>query len=192
MEVTLQQRAARGLDSVVLRAGDFFGAGSGSWLDQAVVKDIARGKLVYPGPLHLAHAWAYLPDLARAFVALAEAPRVRGVQTLHFGGHTCTGAEFLAAVETAATALSLRPAAGFRHGGMPWGLIRAIGLVHPIWRELARMSYLWRVPHGLDGRALQRAVGPLPATPLVAALQQSLRELGLGRVDVVNTQVAAV
>ena len=51
MEAELQQRAGQGLDSVVIRAGDFFGAGSGSWLDLAVVKSIARGRLVYPGPL---------------------------------------------------------------------------------------------------------------------------------------------
>jgi hypothetical protein len=65
------QRAAAGLDSVVIRAGDFFGGGSGTWLDQAMVKDIGKGKLVYPGPLDRVHAWAYLPDLARAFVAVA-------------------------------------------------------------------------------------------------------------------------
>jgi len=192
METTLQQRAARGLDSSVIRAGDFFGAGSGSWFDQAVVKHIARGKLVYPGPPGLAHAWAYLPDLARAFVAVAASPRVRGVQTLHFAGHTCTGHEFLAAVDEAAQTLGLRPAAGFRHGGMPWGLIRVVGLVHPIWRELARMSYLWRVPHGLDGRALERAVGQLPTTPLVQAVRQSMLDLGLGQADVATAQVAGM
>jgi hypothetical protein len=48
-------------------------------------------------------------------------------------------------------------------------------------RELARMSYLWRVPHALDGSALARLTGPLPATPVAAALRQSLVELGLGR-----------
>jgi hypothetical protein len=48
-------------------------------------------------------------------------------------------------------------------------------------RELAAMSYLWRVPHALDGRALERAVGALPATPVVAALRQSLLDLGHGR-----------
>ena len=71
----------------------------------------------------------------------------------------------------------MRPAGGWRHGGLPWGLIRAVGLVKPIWRELARMSYLWRVPHALD-----RGNGPAFAvTPLPAALRQALLDLGLGR-----------
>ena len=64
---------------------------------------------------------------------------------------------------------------------MPWGLIRAVGIVYPMWRELARMSYLWSVPHVLDGSALQTVIGPLPATPIVAALRQSLLDLGWGR-----------
>jgi len=47
-----------------------------------------------------------------------------------------------------------------------------------MWRELARMSYLWRVPHALDGSALLAAVGPLPATPVVDAVRQTLLDLG--------------
>ena len=59
--------------------------------------------------------------------------------------------------------------------------IRLAGLVWPMGRELAAMSYLWRVPHAIDGRALESAVGALPATPVVAALRQALLDLGHGR-----------
>ena len=180
MEEAMQAQAAQGLNSVVIRAGDFYGCGTGSWLDLAIAKDIARGKLVYPGPLDAAHAWAYLPDLARAFVAVAAAPVQRGFQSLNFAGHTLTGREFLAALQEAAHAQGLHPAAGFKTGGMPWGVIRAVGLVYPLWRELARMSYLWRVPHALDGSALERAAGPLPSTPVQQALRAALADLGHG------------
>jgi nucleoside-diphosphate-sugar epimerase len=179
MEDELGRRAAQGLDGVVIRAGDFFGAGHGSWLDLVIAKDIARGKLVYPGPLDVVHAWAYLPDLARAFVAVAGDGGRRGLLRLHFGGHAVTGREFIAALEAAAANLGLRPPQGFRVAGLPWPAIRALGLVQPMLREIGRMSYLWRVPHALDGSALQRHVGVLPATPLQQALQQSLLELGL-------------
>jgi nucleoside-diphosphate-sugar epimerase len=177
MEAELRARTARGLHGVVIRAGDFFGAGRGSWLDLVIAKDIAKGKLVYPGPLDLPHAWAYLPDLACAFVAVAhQAPR--GFTRLHFEGHTLTGRELLAHVEAAAESLGLRPSAGWRHGGLPWRFIRAIGTVYPLWRELARMSYLWRVPHALDGGALAALTGALPATAPDAALRHSLIDLG--------------
>ena len=118
-----------------------------------------------------------LPDLARAFVAVAEQGGA-GFRTLHFGGHTLTGTELLAALEHAAAELGIAPARGFRHGGMPWGFIRAVGFVHPMWRELARMSYLWRVPHALDGRRLAALYG-VRSTPLPQALRSALIELGL-------------
>ncbi len=179
MEAELQAYTAQGLHGVVIRAGDFYGAGSGSWIDQAIVKNIAKGKLVYPGPPDVPHAWAYLPDLARAFVAVAaKAPQ--GFTRLHFAGHTFTGRELLALVEAAAADLGLRPATGWRHGTMPWGLIRTIGTVYPLWRELARMSYLWRVPHALDGAVLQAITGALPGTTPTAALRQTLVDLGHG------------
>jgi nucleoside-diphosphate-sugar epimerase len=194
LEAEIRERAAKGLRSIVLRAGDFFGSGSGSWLDQLIVKDIARGKLAYPGPLDVAHAWAYLPDLARAFVALAlrqEALRENegsgaklskgSFESFGFAGHTLTGRELLAKLDEVGRDLALRPADGFRTGGMPWGLIRTIGVVYPQWRELASMSYLWRVPHCLDGSALERTVGPLPATEPKTALLEALFALGLVR-----------
>jgi nucleoside-diphosphate-sugar epimerase len=171
-----------GLRSVVIRAGDFFGSGRGSWFDQVVVRSVGRGRLVYGGPLDRPHAWAYVPDLARAFVAVAEhddglTPHRR----LHFEGHTLTGAQLLDAVQAAAEDLGLRPAGGWRRGSVPWGLIRIAGRVVPMWRAIAEMSYLFRVPHALDGRALRQMVGPLPATPLTEALRASLQALGHGR-----------
>lgn len=175
--------AARpGLRSTVIRAGDFYGGGTGSWLDLVIAKDLGKGKLVYPGPLDVPHAWAYLPDLARAFVAVATTGGT-GARRLHFAGHTLTGRAWLAALEQAAGELGLTPARGWRHGTFPWAFIRIAGLVWPMGRELAAMSYLWRVPHALNGGALERAVGPLPATPVVAALRQALLDLGHGRTN---------
>jgi len=180
LEAAMRARAAQGLRSVVIRAGDFFGSGSGSWLDLAVVKALAKGKLVYPGPLDVPHAWAYLPDLARAFVAVAQRDDGPSFDALHFAGTTLTGAQLLDAVERAAASLGLRPAQGFRRGGMPWGVMRALGVVVPMMREVVEMAYLWRVPHALDGGALAAAVGPLAATPTDEALRQALLDLGWG------------
>ncbi|MFO1217803.1 MAG: epimerase [Burkholderiaceae bacterium] len=189
MEAELAARAALGLRSVVIRAGDFFGAGSGSWLDLVIAKDLRRGRLVYPGPLDVPHAWAYLPDLARAFVAAASHGALPAFARLHFAGHTLTGAELLAAIERAAESLGQRPARGWRHGSMPWGVIRIGGLVVPMWREIAEMAYLWRVPHALDGRAMRDALGPLPTTDLHVAMRQAL--IALGHADAAASAPAA-
>ena len=181
MERLIEQRTAGGrFTASVLRAGDFFGAGTGNWFDQAIVKSLRAGKLVYPGPRDLTHAWAYLPDLAQAFVRLAQQPQHTPFACWHFEGHTLTGNELLAVIEAQAAALGLAPARGLKHGSLPWSLITAIGMVVPLWRELARMRYLWQVPHALDGRRLAALAGPaLVTTPIHSAVRESLLALGL-------------
>jgi nucleoside-diphosphate-sugar epimerase len=178
IEGELSARAGSGLRSVVIRAGDFFGVGSGAWLDLVVTKSFAKGKLVYPGELDVAHAWAYLPDFARAFVAVAQG-EMRGFERFHFAGHTLTGAQLLEAIDAAAQALGARPAAGFKIGTMPWGLLRLGSAFVPMWKEIAEMSYLWHVPHALDGSRLTRRIGEFQPTPLHVAMRQTLIDLGL-------------
>lgn len=181
MERELRELAERGeLRSVVVRAGDFFGGGTGSWLDLVIVKQLPRGKLVYPGPLSVPHAWAFLPDLARAFSAVAQhVNELPAFADLPFAGHTLTGEELHGAIARATTALGLAPRdAHFKRGSVPWPLLKLGGLVVPMLREVVEMSYLWRVPHALDGTALQRVVGPLTTTPLDTAMRRALIHLG--------------
>jgi hypothetical protein len=64
-----------------------------------------------------------------------------------------------------------------RRAGLPWGLLRAGGLVVPMWRELAEMRYLWDVPHRLSGDRLASLLGSIPATPLEQALEETLTNL---------------
>lgn len=184
LEGEMRARAeAGGFRAVVLRAGDFYGSGQGSWLDLSIVKDLAKGRLVYPGPLDLPHAWAYLPDLARAFVAVAERSLQDGTpafETLNFAGDTLTGTQLLDLIEAAAADIGAAPARGFRRGGMPWGVIRLMGAFVPNLKAVAEMSYLWRVPHALDGARLATRVGELTAIPPRQALAQALRDLGFG------------
>ena len=182
MEHELQALAAQqAMRSIVVRAGDFFGSGSGTWMDLVITKSLRQGKLVYPGPLDVPHAWAYLPDLAQAMVAAASRrDELPAFADLPFAGHSLTGTELLAALESAAASLGWVPARGLRHGSLPWGVMKLGALVVPMWREIVEMSYLWRVPHALDGTALERALGPLPATPIDAALRAALLALGFG------------
>ena len=174
LEAEMAARATGGLRSIVLRAGDFYGGGAGGWFDIAITKSIHKAKLVYPGPLDAPHAWAYLPDLARSFVALAGTQGLGPATRFHFPGHTLTGGQLLDAIETVATELGIVPGRGLRRGGMPWGLLRALAWAVPMWREALKMAYLWRVPHALDGSLLAQTIGPPPATPLHVALRATL------------------
>jgi nucleoside-diphosphate-sugar epimerase len=169
MEARLAAAARGGVDSVVIRAGDFFGGpGSGTWLDMALASKLAKGRFVYPGNPGIAHAWAYLPDLAQAFVRVAERrAALHGHHRLNFAGHTLTGDEFKAALETLA-GHSLRIA------NLPWWFIRLAAPVMPMWRELLVMRYLWERPHALDDAALRALIGTAPRTPLAQALRATL------------------
>ena len=176
LEAQMAQAAAhQGLNAVTLRAGDFFGSGSGTWLDMAMVKDFAKGRFTYPGPLGVHKAWAYLPDLAAAFVRLADVlPHQPDghYQALHFAGHTVSGADWLSALN----ALSPQP---LKAGGLPWPLIRLLSPFKPDWAGLVAMRYLWQVPHALDNSSLRALIGVEPRTPFSAAVRQALVELGL-------------
>ncbi len=174
IETEARMAAEPGLNSVVIRAGDFFGGpGRGSWFDMGLASGVAKGRFVYPAELDTLHAWAYLPDLAQAFVRVAEQhAQLRGHHRLHFAGHTLTGQQMRAAMEAGA-GRSLRPST------LPWGVMRVGALVMPMWREMLTMRYLWQRAHQIDGSALQALVGTLPHTPLQQAVNASLAELGL-------------
>jgi nucleoside-diphosphate-sugar epimerase len=172
IEDRMEEAAERGLRSIILRAGDFYGGGDGSWLDLVIAKEIGRGRLTYPGPIELVHEWAYLPDLAAATVRLAEARATLGAfESFGFPGHAVSGREFTAAIARAS-------GRGLQVKRMSWWLIHLLAPVVPISRELSEMAYLWNEPHRIDGHKLAAAIGNVPHTPLDVAVARALEELG--------------
>jgi hypothetical protein len=139
---------------------------------------------VYPGRLDAVHAWAYLPDLARAFAAVAEQrAALAPFEVLHFPGHAVDGATFMRMLERAARRTRVLAATvPLRRSNLPWVLLRLGGLAVPMWREIAEMRYLWDVPHRLSGERLAKVIGPPPSTPLEPALEATLGALfGAGK-----------
>lgn len=189
VRIAMEQRLARAADdgqarSIVVRAGEFFGSGTGSWFDRALVKDIRRGRMTYPGALDVPVSWAYVPDLAESFARLA-AREISGAaapadcETVHFHGHRLSGADWVRLFEvTARRERWLGEHDEFAVAGLPWRLIRLGAPLVPIWRELAEMQYLWQTPHALSGHRLAALIGPEPRTPLVHATCRSLQSLG--------------
>ncbi len=172
IERQMQAAALRGVNSVVVRAGDFFGGtGRGAWFDLVIAKSLAKGKLVYPGPIDLVHAWAYLPDLAQVFVCLAERRgELQGAQGFHFGGHAVTGAELHKALEQACGRT-------LKLGNLPWSIIGLMAPFAPLMKATLEMRYLWQRPHALEDGPLRALLGKLPHTPLPEALAKALADL---------------
>jgi nucleoside-diphosphate-sugar epimerase len=160
---------------IILRSGDFFGAGAGSYLDRLVIRDIVSGRLTYPGPLDVVHEWAYLPDLAEALRRLVDArAALPPFAEFGFPGHAVTGREMVGAISRAC-------GRGFNVSGMPWTMLRLLGTVVPIFRELSEVAYLWSTPHAIDGTRLAAVIGDIPFTPLDRAVASALLELGIRR-----------
>ena len=169
------------MKAVVIRAGDFFGSGQGSWLDLVLAKDLRRGRFTYPGPLDLPHAWAYLPDLAQAFLRVAQArDRLPAFETLHFAGHTLAGSDWADALTGVAREQGWLGARGrLKQGTVPWPLLRVLGLVLPTFEALAEMRYLWQRPHRLVDTRMQALIGTAPHTPFQRTVRAALAELEL-------------
>jgi nucleoside-diphosphate-sugar epimerase len=175
-EQRLAQAATAGLKSVVLRAGDFFGPGRGTLLDMVLARSLRRGRITLPAGQDTPTAFAYLPDLARAFVAVAEQrAKLQGMTVLHFRGHVLRGRDWVDALADEARARGwLAGDAAPRVGGLPWGVLRAGAWLVPTWSSLVQTRYLWTTPHALDNTVLERLIGREPHTPLAEAVRQSL------------------
>ncbi|MEM9435882.1 MAG: epimerase [Pseudomonadota bacterium] len=141
---------ASGVQTIVLRAGDFLDdAASGNWFDRVMAKTLAKSVLTYPGPLDIPHAWAFLPDMARAAVALAERrEQLPTFADIPYAGLTLTGEEMAASLSR----VTGRQVTAKR---MSWLPIQA---ARPFWdvaRYAVTMRYLWAVPHALDAAPLK-------------------------------------
>jgi nucleoside-diphosphate-sugar epimerase len=172
MEERMAEAAERGVRTIILRAGDFFGGGRGSWFDLVLTKDIVSGRLTYPGPLDVVHEWAYLPDVAAALVRLAEVrEKLWPFEVFDFPGHAVTGREF-----TTAIARALHRQLQVKR--MTWWLIHALRPIVPLCRELSEIAYLWNEPHRIGGGKLAGVIGEIPRTPLDVAVNRALHDLG--------------
>lgn len=170
MEETYRAAAHEGIQTIILRAGDFYeGVDTGNWFESHMLNKIDRGIMTYPGGMATMHAWAYLPDMARAMVGLAEArDQLKPFETFGFEGHSLTGQELKALTERI-LGKSIKVKA------MPWGIMRLLALFQPLMREVLEMKYLWTTPHRIDGRKLQAVLPWFQNTPAEDAIAKSVQ-----------------
>jgi len=158
-----------GVQVIILRAGDFIdGKPSGNFIDFLISK-LAKGRFMYPGRADIPHAWAFLPDMARAAVGLAEIRSQLGrFEDVPYDGFTLTGMEIRAALaQITEQNVALKP--------FPWGMMKALS---PFWllaREMQEMRYLWDMPHSLNGEKLQNLLPSFKATDVNVALKMAAK-----------------
>jgi nucleoside-diphosphate-sugar epimerase len=176
MERRLRTAAAAGAKVLIVRAGDYFGpSAANNWFSQALVKPGKPvTKISYPGVHGVGHQWAYLPDVATTMVRLLEkSDELDAYAVFHMTGHwDADGTEMIDAIRRTAGNANIKVAA------MPWGVMRLLSPVVPLFRELAEMRYLWRIPVRMNNKGLESVLGAEPHTPLEAAVRSTL--IGLG------------
>ena len=170
MEQMLAEAAARGdIQAIILRAGDFFGPeASNDWFDLVMLREAGKGRFAKIGAPGVKHAWAYLPDLARAFEKLAwHRAEFGAFETFHFSGHFVTPEEMAAAVVAAAPV-------PLKVSNFPRFIFKAVGLFDPMMREIGKMGYLWDSPMQLVDPRLEAILGPEFATPFDDAIATTI------------------
>lgn len=150
-------------------ASDYFGPSSvDSGLGAAFFGRLVAGKKAqWIGRLDQPHAASYLPDVARGLVTLGRRDEADG-RAWHLPAAAPTGRELL---RLTGEALG-RPAAA---QVAPRALLRAVGVVRPMFRELAHVAYQWERPWVVDSTAYEQAFGPAGATPLPEAVGETVR-----------------
>lgn len=164
--------AAAGVRTIVLRAGDFLDTEpSGSWFDKVIAAHAGHGRMLSPGDPDAPHAWAFLPDLARAAVMLAEQrERLERFEEVLFPGYTLSLREMADLVSIATGKVQkLR-----RFEWLP------LWLAAPVWpmaRRLLEMRYLWSMPHRLSGDRMAELLPRFRATDPLTAVGQAVAHL---------------
>lgn len=161
MEAAYRAATGEGVRVILLRGGDFIDpASEKSFLNMLVLKGVPKGKITAFGPPDVGRAYAYLPDMTRAAVALAERRAdLPAFADIPFPGFAFSTLDLKRLVE-AETGRSMRLSR------FPWWLMR---LASPFWelaRELMEMRYLYETPHELSGETFARLLPDFRHTPL--------------------------
>lgn len=173
MEAAYADAARGGMQVITLRAGDFIApASAGTILNMLVLKDLQKGTITSIGDPSARRAYAYLPDLARAAVALADRraalPRFADVP---FPGLAFSTLDMKRELERqTGGALKVRP--------FNWLLMR---LMSPVWelaREFSEMRYLYETPHSLSAEVFDRLLPGFAATPFEQVVAEHLSYQG--------------
>jgi nucleoside-diphosphate-sugar epimerase len=150
------------------RASDFFGAGvTESSLGERVFGNAVAGKRAdFIGDPDLPHTYSYVPDVVAGLATLGTDERAVG-QVWHLPGpETVTTRELLELV-----AHEVGHPVGIR--SVPKFVVRALGLVDPLMRELGEMSYEFEEPFVLDTSKFESTFGS-SGTPLATAIAETI------------------
>ncbi len=186
VEADYRRAASEGVRVIVLRGGDFIAPGNPrTVMEMVMLKRVAQGKLTAMGAPGAVRAYAYIPDMARAAVALAEKRQnLSPYEDVPFPGVSFSMTELAAEVER-------QSKRKMRVGRFAWWLM---ALAAPVWelaRELREMRYLYDTPHRLDGAKFRALVPEMVLTGLPEIVTEVLEARASRQGDVDSDEAMA-
>jgi nucleoside-diphosphate-sugar epimerase len=175
MEAAYRQAAEHGGPrTILLRGGDFLLPEAPQMLmNRLILSKVAKGKVTALGAPDVQHAYAFLPDMAKAAVRLAElGDVVPAYADIPFAGHSFTIADLARRISR----MTGRPMTVTQ---FPLWLFTVTSPVWELARELREMLYLNRHPHWLDPAPLRHWLPDWQDTPLDEVILRHLQALGI-------------
>ena len=163
---------------LLLRGGDFLDeAKPTTAMNMVALKSAPRGKIALMGKSDVPRAYAYLPDMARAAVALAD---IRAQLPL-FADVPFAGLTF--SMDALRDELVRQTGRSFRYTAFPWWFMRAAAPFWELARELVEMRYLMNTPHQLDPAPMAALLPQFNMTPFSEVVAAHIKALKLGQRD---------
>jgi nucleoside-diphosphate-sugar epimerase len=141
-----------------VRAADFIGPGAQSAMGERIVRRVKRGKSVSVlGRADRPHTWSFTDDVARMLVTVGTDPRAWG-RAWHVPSH-----EPLSQRQVIGDFSRAAGVGQVRVSEIPSVVLRGMGLVWPLMRELRETEYQFREDFVMDSSAAQADFGLKPA-----------------------------
>jgi nucleoside-diphosphate-sugar epimerase len=174
MEARYRDASAQGQRTILLRGGDFLLPEAPQMLmNRMILGKVAKGTITTLGDPDALHAYAYLPDMARAAVGLVSLGQtLPAYADIPFAGHAFTISDLAARISR----LAGRP---IRTKRFPTWIFTVMSPVWELARELREMLYLSSFPHSLDPAPLRQLLPDWRDTPLDEVILQHLIALGI-------------
>jgi hypothetical protein len=158
--------------AVEVRASDYIGPGANAVMGERVIPKLLGGKrITLLGRADRLHTWSFTGDVSRLAVIAAREPKAWG-SAWHVPSNPARTqrqvVDDLAHIAGVATPTTRT---------LPAVLLRALGLVSPLMRELGETQYQFREHFVMSSSAAESAFG-LQATPWEDVLLATLRAFG--------------
>lgn len=168
VEMEAAYRAA-GVQTIVLRAGNFIDPhGNGDIMSLFILREAKSGKITHGGKPGSKQAYCYVPDWARAAVALSEKrSELAMFEDVPFPGHSFT-------FEELKSHLSKATQRDFKLVAFPWWLMSVLSPFVEVFRELREMRYLYEMDHWIGGEKFNRLLPNFEPTALSQVMEAGL------------------